>query len=67
MEESRKIRLAKCYSGAVSGVSARAVEIEVCASDGAPQFTIVGLPDAAVKEAKDRVSDRKSTRLNSSH
>lgn len=50
------LRLAKCHSGAVCGVGARAVEIEVCASGGVPQFTIVGLPDAAVKEAKDRVS-----------
>ena len=55
-ENDRKMRLAKCYSGAVAGVSARAIEIEVCASDGSPQFTIVGLPDTAVKEAKDRVS-----------
>ena len=48
--------LAKCHSGAVNGVEARTVEIEVCSCDGAPQFTIVGLPDQAVKEAKDRVS-----------
>ena len=48
--------LAKCHSGAVSGVDARTVEIEVCSCDGSPQFTIVGLPDQAVKEAKDRVS-----------
>lgn len=48
--------LAKCHSGAVCGVDARTVEIEVCSSDGMPQFTIVGLPDQAVKEAKDRVS-----------
>ena len=50
------IRLAKCYSGAVAGVRARTVEIEVCSASGTPQFTIVGLPDTAVKEAKDRVS-----------
>ena len=56
MCENEKLRLAKCYSGAVFGVGARAVEIEVCASNGSPQFTIVGLPDTAVKEAKDRVS-----------
>lgn len=49
-------RLAKCYSGSVAGVRARTVEIEVCASNGSPQFAIVGLPDTAVKEAKDRVS-----------
>ena len=48
--------LAKCHSGTVCGVDARTVEIEVCAQDGTPQFTIVGLPDQAVKEAKDRVS-----------
>ena len=47
--------LAKCYSGAVSGVDARAVEIEVFSSIGTSQFAIVGLPDAAVKEAKDRI------------
>ena len=47
--------VAKCYSGAVCGVDARTVEIEVCQANGSPQFTIVGLPDAAVKEAKDRV------------
>jgi len=50
------LKIAKCYSGAISGVRARAVEIEVCASNGSPQFTIVGLPDTAVKEAKDRVA-----------
>ena len=48
--------LARCYSGAVYGVDAQTVEIEVCAASGSVQFTIVGLPDQAVKEAKDRVS-----------
>lgn len=48
--------LARCHSGAVFGVDARTVEIEVCSTNGSPQFTIVGLPDQAVKEAKDRVS-----------
>ena len=48
--------LAKCYSGAVYGVNAQTVEIEVCASSGSVQFTLVGLPDQAVKEAKDRVT-----------
>ena len=48
--------LSKCYSGAIYGVEARTVEIEVCSTSGSPQFTIVGLPDQAVKEAKDRVS-----------
>jgi len=47
--------LAKCYSGAVNGVDARTVEIEVNSSIGTSQFAIVGLPDQAVKEAKDRI------------
>ena len=48
--------LAKCYSGAVCGVDARTVEIEVFSHDGTSSFAIVGLPDQAVREAKDRVS-----------
>ena len=47
--------LAKCYSGAINGVEARTVEIEVYSSLGTSQFAIVGLPDTAVKEAKDRI------------
>ena len=48
--------LAKCHSGAVAGVDARTVEIEVFSHEGTSSFAIVGLPDQAVKEAKDRVS-----------
>ena len=47
--------LAKCYSGAINGVDARTVEIEVYSAIGTSQFAIVGLPDQAVKEAKDRI------------
>ena len=47
--------LSRVYSGAVYGVNAYAVEIEVNAVSGEPQFVIVGLPDAAVRESKDRV------------
>ena len=47
--------LAKVQSGAVYGVDAYAVEIEVNAGHGEPQVVVVGLPDAAVKESKDRV------------
>ena len=47
--------LAKCYSGAINGVDARMVEIEVYSMIGTSQFAIVGLPDTAVKEAKDRI------------
>lgn len=48
--------LSKVYSGAVYGVNAYPVEIEVNTGLGDPQFVIVGLPDAAVKESKDRVA-----------
>jgi magnesium chelatase family protein len=47
--------LSKVHSGAVYGVDAIPVEIEVNAGHGDPQIVIVGLPDAAVKESKDRV------------
>ncbi len=47
--------LSRVYSGAVYGVNAYAVEIEVNAGYGDSQFVIVGLPDAAVRESKDRV------------
>ena len=48
--------LSKCYSGAINGVEATAVEIEVNAfPSDEPHFTIVGLPDVAVRESKDRV------------
>ncbi len=48
--------LARCYSGAINGVDASTIEIEVYASMSTSSFAIVGLPDTAVKEAKDRVS-----------
>lgn len=48
--------LAKCYSGAIVGVDAMPVEIEVNSAEGTSSFAIVGLPDTAIKEAKDRVS-----------
>ena len=47
--------LAKVYSGAVFGVDAYEVEIEVDAGHGEPKVVVVGLPDAAVKESSDRV------------
>lgn len=47
--------LAKVRSGAVFGVDAYPVEIEVHTGRGETETVIVGLPDAAVKESKDRV------------
>lgn len=39
----------------VSGIGGYGVEVEVYISNGLPGFDIVGLPDAAVKEARERV------------
>ncbi len=48
--------LAKVNSAALIGLNAVPVEVEVdIASQGLPSFTIVGLPDKAVEEAKERV------------
>jgi magnesium chelatase family protein len=48
--------LARVYSAAVLGVEAYQVEIEVNAGTGNPVIIVVGLPDTAVKESKDRVT-----------
>ncbi|AJF05337.1 YifB family Mg chelatase-like AAA ATPase [Geoalkalibacter subterraneus] len=47
--------LAKVLSGALSGIDAYQVEVEVDIARGLPQFATVGLPEGAVKESKDRV------------
>ena len=47
--------LAKVLTCAVVGLEGAIVEAEVDISPGLPSFTIVGLPDAAVQEARERV------------
>ena len=47
--------LAKVLSCAVVGLEGAIVEVEVDISPGLPSFTIVGLPDTAVQEARERV------------
>jgi len=47
--------LAKILSSAVIGIDAYLVEVEVDISPGLPNFTTVGLPEAAVKESRERV------------
>jgi magnesium chelatase family protein len=47
--------LAMTRSCAVIGLEGALVEVEVDISNGLPGFSIVGLPDAAVNEAKERV------------
>src|SRR5216110_3986647 len=48
--------LAKVCSAALNGIEAYPVEVEVNAGWGDTIVVIVGLPDAAVKESRDRVS-----------
>ena len=45
----------KIYTRAVLGLHAPLIEVEVHVSQGLPSLTIVGLPEAAVRESKDRV------------
>src|SRR5438874_9699710 len=48
--------LAQVFSAAVNGIEAYPVEVEVNAGWGDTVIVIVGLPDTAVKESRDRVS-----------
>lgn len=47
--------LAKVTSAALVGLDAHLVDVEVDIAGGLPQFSVVGLPDATVKESRDRV------------
>lgn len=47
--------LAIIYTRASIGVQAPEINVEIHISNGLPGFTLVGLPEATVKEAKDRV------------
>lgn len=47
--------LAKVFSAAILGVDAYLVDVEVDIAFGMPGVTVVGLPDAAVQESRDRV------------
>jgi magnesium chelatase family protein len=47
--------LAIVHSRAQIGVEAPAVSVEVHMANGLPSLTLVGLPETAVKESKDRV------------
>jgi len=48
--------ISKVYTFSLLGIDAYPVEVEVDISSGLPSFHIVGLPDPAVKEAKERVT-----------
>ncbi|MEM6341563.1 MAG: YifB family Mg chelatase-like AAA ATPase, partial [Pseudomonadota bacterium] len=47
--------VARAYTVAFQGVEAREVEVQCAVSPGMPAFSVVGLPDKAVSEARDRV------------
>ncbi|MGI8406482.1 MAG: magnesium chelatase domain-containing protein, partial [Thermomicrobiales bacterium] len=47
--------LAKVFSCAVVGLDGVLVEVEVDIGQGQPGMVLVGLPDAAVQESKERV------------
>ncbi len=49
------MRLAEVFSRAQSGLDAPLVRVEVHLAGGLPSLAIVGLPETAVKESKDRV------------
>ncbi|MEZ5732074.1 MAG: YifB family Mg chelatase-like AAA ATPase [Paracoccaceae bacterium] len=47
--------VARTYTVAFEGVEARIVEVQCAVAAGLPSFSVVGLPDKAVSEARDRV------------
>jgi len=47
--------LAKVHSVALVGLDAHVIDVEVDIAGGLPQFSVVGLPDATVRESRDRV------------
>lgn len=47
--------VARAYTVAFEGVEARPVEVQCAVTPGVPAFSLVGLPDKAVSEARDRV------------
>ncbi len=47
--------VARAYTVAFEGVEARQVEVQCAVTPGVPAFSVVGLPDKAVSEARDRV------------
>ena len=47
--------ITRAYTVAFQGIEARQVEVQCAVTAGLPAFSIVGLPDKAVSEARDRV------------
>ena len=53
--ERRKYLLSSILSYGLNGIQGYPVQVEVDVSSGLPCFEVVGLPDAAVKESRERV------------
>ena len=49
------MELSVVYSRALTGIEAPLVQVETHLANGLPAFHIVGLPETAVRESKDRV------------
>ena len=47
--------LSRVYCASTIGVDARLIEVEINISGGLPKYFLVGLPDRAVSESKDRI------------
>lgn len=45
----------KVFSVSVNGLSGTKIDVELDVSNGLTAFNIVGLPDAAIQESKERV------------
>ena len=46
----------RIFSSAINGINAQLIEVEVDSNPGLHAFNIVGLPDKAVEESKDRIA-----------
>ncbi len=47
--------LALAFSAAIAGIDAHVVRVETDSAAGVPNFAIVGLPDRALNESRERV------------
>ncbi|MEK6205770.1 MAG: ATP-binding protein, partial [Amylibacter sp.] len=47
--------IARAYTVAFQGVEAKLIEVQCSLAPGIPAFNMVGLPDKAVSESKERV------------
>ena len=54
--------LSKIKSYGLMGIDGFSVSVEVYVSGGLPAYDTVGLPDAAVRESKERVRARRARR-----